>query len=426
MHTVVIGAGLLGVCTAYCLQQHGLEVTVVEAESGPALGASYGNGGYQQATVPDPWNAPGIGKLFLTAWKASLSGKADESPFVARTRAIPGLLGWGRRFLRHANEATYLQHTVANWRLAQYTLQVTQAIAEAEHISYHASHAGGLILFRSEDSLSGYEALAKHVAELGSRYERLDREALFQREPTLAPLGRKLAGAIYYPNDHAGDARAYCVGLAEAAQARGARFEYGQAVTDLKPLSDGVQVQLGGSTIKADRVVICAGVGSTLLAKKLGIKIPIAPAKGYSISVPMKTWEVKPTHVMADMGVHAGVNPMGDTLRVAGTAEFSGHNYDISPGRVDYLIGLLRELYPEKADEVDPAEIQPWAGLRPLCADGLPLIGPTPVPHVLLNTGHGGLGWTQAAGSGKALADQIVGLEPDLDLSPFALSRFNS
>lgn len=424
MHTVVIGAGLLGASTAYFLLRHGIEVTLVEAQAGPALGASFGNGGYQQATVPDPWNAPGVGRLFWSAWKASLFGQADDSPFVVRTRALPGLIGWGRRFLKHAFQASYLDHTIKNWHLAQYTLEVTRQVADAEQISYAASDQGGLILFRSHDSLESYEQLARHLAERGARYERLDRDALYTQEPSLARLESRLVGAIYYPDDRSGDARAYCLGLVKALEANGAAIAYDEPVQDLSVLADGIRVQGKHLDVKADAVVIAAGSGSPLLARQLGIHLPITPAKGYSISVPMDDWELKPKHVMADMGVHAGVNPMGARLRVAGTAEFSGHSSEITQGRVRYLVDLLRALYPAEADRVDIADVEPWSGLRPLCADGLPIIGESPVPGVYLNTGHGGLGWTQALGSGKALADRIAGLAPDLDLSPYSYSRF--
>ena len=424
MHTVVIGAGLLGATTAYFLRRHGMEVTVFEGRTGPALGASYGNGGYLQATVPDPWNAPGVGKIFMAAWMASLKGRADDSPFVAKTAALPGLFSWGRQFMRHAKQETYLDHTVKNWHLAQYTLAVTEQIAESADLQYDASTRGGLILFRSDDSLTAYEQLARHMSSLGAEYERLNRDALFEREPSLAPLGDQLVGAIYYPKDRAGNSRKFCEGLIAATQNMGARVEYNQPVASLASTADGVRVILKSSEVMADAVVIAAGVTSRSLANKVGISLPIAPAKGYSISVPMSDWDVKPQHVMADMGVHAGINPMGDTLRVAGTAEFSGENLDVTRGRVSYLIDLLRALYPDRAKNIDHDAIDPWAGLRPLSADGLPIIGETPVRGVYINSGHGGLGWTQAAGSGKALADRIAGLEPELDLKPYSPSRF--
>jgi len=152
--------------------------------------------------------------------------------------------------------------------------------------------------------------------------------------------------------------------------------------------------------------------------------LPIAPAKGYSISIPIPGQSNRPRHVIADMGIHAGVNPMGNVLRVAGTAEFSGFKEGVTTARIKYLLDLARQLFPTLVDSVEHDEIDPWGGHRPLSADGIPMIGPTRVHSVYVNTGHGGLGWTQSAGSGKALADKIAGKEPEIDLSDFSVARF--
>ncbi len=161
------------------------------------------------------------------------------------------------------------------------------------------------------------------------------------------------------------------------------------------------------------------------MAAQLGIRLPVAPAKGYSVSIPMADWSNPPRHIIADMGVHAGLNPMGDVLRVAGTAEFTGFHPGFSSARVEYMIDLVRAIFPTFAETIDAKQIDPWAGHRPLSADGIPMIGATGVDGVYVNTGHGGLGWTQAPGSSRALADLIAGVESGLDLSDYAVSRFN-
>lgn len=423
-HVVVIGAGLLGITTAYFLRRKGLDVTVLESADEPALGASYGNGGYYQSSAPDPWNAPGVMKVFWQAWRASLLGRVDRSAFAVRTSSLPGLLGWGAKFVRSATLETFQRNLLKNKTLAEYTQTVVKDLVVREALDFSRSTAGGLILFRDHQSMDGYVDIAKYVATHGARYDALDRQALLLKEPALSEVGEELVGAVYFPDDSAGNPRVFCQQLAAIAEDTGVDFRYGAAVSRIQPERGAVLAEVGGDQIVADAIVIAAGAWSKELAAPLGIALPIAPAKGYSISVPMADWANRPRHVIADMGVHAGINPMGDTLRVAGTAEFSGFKHGTSAARTDYLIGLVRAVFPSFAETIDRKRIDPWGGFRPLSADGIPIIGKTHVDRIYVNTGHGGLGWTQAPGSSKALADMIAGTEPGIDLGDFALARF--
>lgn len=425
MHVVVIGAGLLGVTSAYFLRRHGFSVTVLESAVGPALGASYGNGGYYQTSAPDPWNAPGVMKLFWRAWFAALRGHADRSAFAVRTSALPGLLGWGRRFLKNANAKTFQDHLIKNKRLAEYTQTVVADLVESEMLDFCRSTSGGLIIFRDDASMASYKGVAKYAGEDGARYEVLDRNTLLEKEPALSEVGDQLVGAVFFPDDSAGNPHAFCRQLAAIAESKGVEFRYDTSADGIQSSGSGISVATGQDVITADAVVIAAGARSKSLAAQLGVRLPIAPAKGYSISVPMEGWSNRPRHVIADMGVHAGINPMGDTLRVAGTAEFSGFRPGITPERTNYLIGLVRAVFPGFAETIDRTSIDPWGGLRPLSADGIPIIGKTHVDGVYVNTGHGGLGWTQAPGSSKALADQIAGVGPEFDLAAFSVARFH-
>ncbi|MFK7888515.1 MAG: FAD-dependent oxidoreductase [Gammaproteobacteria bacterium] len=421
---VVIGAGLLGITTAYFLRQHGYDVTVLERASEPALGASYGNGGYYQSTMPDPWNAPGALKMFAQAWMASITGKGDHSAFCARTSALPGLMSWGVRFLRNANRETFLSHLIKNKNLAQYTQTVVEDLVERETLDFARATDGGLVVFRKPEALESYGELAQWVSEHGARFELLDRDALLAKEPSLTEVGDELVGAVHFPDDSAGNSKIFCDQMAAIAQQNGVDFHYDTQVQKVSTTTEGVRVTTSEGEFAANALVIAAGVHSRALATPLGIDLPIAPAKGYSISVPMGGWSNRPRHVIADMDTHAGLNPMGDVLRVAGTAEFTGMRSGVSEERTRYLISLVRQLFPSFAKDVDPAQIDPWGGHRPLSADGIPMIGETPVKGVYVNTGHGGLGWTQAPGSSKALADLIAGDDSRFDLSGFSIARF--
>jgi D-amino-acid dehydrogenase len=185
-----------------------------------------------------------------------------------------------------------------------------------------------------------------------------------------------------------------------------------------------VAAQAGNQQLDADAFVLAAGSYTPGLARQLGIRVPVKPVKGYSITVPRGDWPDGPRIPVADDGLHAAVVPIGDQIRVAGTAEFTGLDVTIGRRRIENLENLLRMIYPGFADRLTDADKQPWCGLRPMSADGVPVIGSTSRPNVFVNTGHGHLGWTMAAGSGKALADHIVGEQPEIDLSDYHISRF--
>lgn len=398
---------------------------MLDQQSGPAQGASFANGGYSQASVADPWNAPGVGKVFIAAWLAGLSGRGEHSAFVARTRALPKLIPWGLKFLRYANNKDYFQHTLGNSTLARYTLSVLDELDEIEKLSYSQSDVGGLIAFRDAAALSAYQEFTRRICGEDTPFEFLDREALLLKEPSLRGAADALVGAVFFPGDRAANSRVFCEQLAVATKRHGADLLFDQEVQKIESNSSGVQIDTNHDAYRADALVIAAGTASKSLAAQLGIRLPIAPAKGYSISVPMKDWKNRPRHVIADMGIHVGVNPMGEVLRVAGTAEFAGLLPGISEERVAYLLSLTQQLFPDFAATIDRREIAPWAGFRPLSADGMPILGKCSADNVYLNTGHGGLGWSQAAGSGKAVADQIMGSKHAVDISDFSIRRFD-
>ncbi len=424
MKVAIIGAGLQGLCTAYYLAEAGVEVTVLERNDGPALEASFGNGGYFQAECPETWNQPGILGALPKWWWSSLGGNRKDAAKLLRTTELLRLLPWGLRFLRASNPETFFRHVALNRELAQYTLECMAALRRQTDIDYAHRACGCLIIFRSQGALEGYVPLLDHLGENGAEWRRVDRDAILQSEPSLRPIGDSLQGGILFPNDESGDSYRFSQGLAEMASRLGVQFEYGQPVSGIAADNGGVSIQAGAQEVRADALVIAAGAYSRRVAASIGVRLPIAPAKGYSLTIPLGDWPDRPRQVIADMGVHAGINVLGDSLRVAGTADFCGFDAHIDPGRIDYMVRLVETVLPEFAKVMDRSAIHPFAGLRPLSADGLPLIGATGVPNVYANTGHGGLGWTLAAGSAKALADRISGATPAIDLAPFSPLRF--
>ena len=300
-------------------------------------------------------------------------------------------------------------------------------IREETGIEYQFSDTGTLLLFRNQDSLEDYIKHAGFLSEecgVGSRT--LDRTELITLDSSLQPIRERLAGGIHFPGDAAGDCHIFCRSLAEILLNKDVGFRYGANVSQIIRNGSLFKVELfGGETLEADAIVVAAGAYSPKLVRPLGLRIPVYPAKGYSLTISMDGWENRPRHLMGDMDLHAGTNPLGgEVLRVAGTAEFTGYDKSIPAARVQNLSRLVEAIFPEFAEIMDRDGLNPWAGFRPMSSDGVPILGKTPIQGLYLNTGHGHLGWTMAAASGRSVADTIMGHTPEMDLGPYSIDRF--
>jgi D-amino-acid dehydrogenase len=420
MHVVVIGSGLLGVSTAYWLRALGADVTVIDRASGPGRETSFANGALLTPSMSDPWNAPGV------FWKLLGWLGREDSPMLLRPRAVPGLARWGIRFLRESAEPRFRANTLANMRLAQYSLASLHALRGNGAMQFDHAEVGTLKLVRNPGSFVAARRMAEWLAEHGVTSRALDREATVVLEPALGPIAAELVGSIHFPADEHGDAFRYCESVAAMAARDGVRFRYGTTVTalDLKGALI-ARVRTREGDVAADSVVVAAGSYSPQLVASTGIQVPVAPVKGYSISTEVPAGVAAPRIPILDEELHAVAVPLGTRLRLAGTAEFAGHDLSVPPARIENLVRLLERTYPEIAARVPRESIEAWSGLRPMSADGVPIVSRTPIGNLYLNTGHGHLGWTMAAGSGRALADLVMGRTPAIDLAPYALARFN-
>jgi len=421
MRTVVIGAGLLGLTTAWYLRQQGCEVLVIDRATGPGRETSFANGGMLHASQANPWNEPGV---FGHALK--MFGREDAA-LLFRLRALPGMIGWGLRFLHHSQPARYYRNFEKNAHLARYSLSLMGELRARIGNDYDHAARGTLKLFRDRAGVDAAARLCRQLADWGIAFDVVDGAGAVALEPALAPIAERLAGGLYFPADEAGDAQRFCELLAAAGAAAGIRFAYGSAIKRLLRSEDRV---LGVSTVdgawhESDAFVLAAGSYSAPLARQIGLSVPVQPAKGYSITVPCGAWAAPPRLPVIDDFLHAAVCPLGARLRVAGTAEFAGYDLRLTPSRIANLFGLLKQLYPAVQPHLDPAQVQAWTGLRPMSADGVGIMGATPVRNLFLNTGHGPLGWTMAAGAGKLVADEIVGAPPALDPAAYRLARFH-
>lgn len=418
---LVIGGGLAGVSTFYALASRGVEVTLIEGEAEAASGASYANGAMLTPSMSDPWNGPGVGK--------HLAASLFDSRAAMRLRLsqLPALARWGTEFLRNSTPARHMAATEANFSLAQYSLRETQRLATELNLAVADSPRGTLKIFESIEAMSGPTKLARRLEDAGLQFHILDVAATLAVEPALTPVADRIAGAIHYPDDAVGDARRYTLGLAAAACKSGGILRCGAPAGAISRSRDGFRVMVGDDVVMAQRIVIAAGHASPAISRKLGFRLPIAPAKGYSLTYRLEAGDDIPSTAIVDDAMHAAVVPIGgDRIRAVGTAEFAGADRRVDRQRIENLASLFARVYPTLARRIDRTAAVGWAGLRPMSADGRPFIGAAEVPGVWVNAGHGHLGWTMAAGSARLLARMMLGDTPEIVTHPFAIGSARS
>jgi D-amino-acid dehydrogenase len=418
MRVVVIGAGLSGVSSAWYLREAGHEVTVIERRDGAGLETSFANGGLVVPSQPDPWNAPGIVAKIL-----HYLGKED-SPFLLRPSAVPGMVGWGLRFLMNSRPEPWKRNTLAAVALAQYSLANLRALRAATGLAYPFGANGTMKIFRDQAQIDAQVGFAKMLEPFGVPWRVLDRAGTIAAEPALAAIAGQLTGAVLYPDDEYGDAHVFTQALAAKGAESGIVFRYGESVAGIEldgGACTGVRTDKG--RIAADAVLLAAAAWTPTLAKQLGFRVWINPVKGYSASVPLDGWNNAPRMGIMDDGLKVAIAPFNGVLRLAGTAEFAGWSPEMNDRRARNVLATGTSVLPDLAGQAARKGAKFWTGLRPVTPDGPPFVGPTPVKGVFINAGHGPLGWTFACGSGKLAADLITGAKPEIDPAPFSLSR---
>jgi D-amino-acid dehydrogenase len=415
---LVVGGGLAGLASAYALHEAGYRVELLERREEVALETSFANGGILTPSMPDPWNAPGV------HWRLLRWLGREDAPMLLRPGAIPGYFDWGLRFLAASSPRSFHAAMRANYRLCAYSVERMRAWRSALDLKYAMGTNGTLEVYRDARSYEGAVAELASLAPLGLKGTPLDPAATARLEPLLDEIRGDLVGAIHFPADESGDAFLFCRALRERLVERGVVIRLNSAVRSLH-LAAGEVTGVGtddGAFVPATQVVLAAGPWSRALLEACGVRVHVRPVKGYSLSIPIDP-DAGPRHALSDDTLHAVMTPLGATLRLAGTAEFSGWDLSLRPKRIEALWRLLKALSPTLAGKVDRSSARPWCGLRPMSADGRPYIGATAVPGLYVNTGHGHLGWTQAAGSATLLAQLMSGSPTRIDPRPFALSR---
>ena len=419
MRCIVIGAGLLGLTTAWFLRRSGAEVVVVERGAGPALETSFANGGMLHASQASPWNEPGV------VWQALRTLGHEDAALLIRLRAVPRMLGWMTRFFVNSSPRRYAANLARNARLAQYSLRVLDEHFSELGADFERADRGTLKIYRDRSDFEVAARVAEQCRDFDIPFRALDAAATVALEPALQSIESMLVGGIHFPSDVSGDAHLFCRALAAAAREAGVTFEYETQAERLVALGGritGVDTNVGFQ--RADKVVVAAGSHSTGLMRTAGVPLAVQPVKGYSITIAMNDWERKPSVPVIDEHFHAAVCPLGERLRVAGTAEITGFDDRLTPARIDNLFKLVEQVYPQGAAQIDRKATTQWCGFRPMSPDGVGLMGETRIDGLFVNTGHGHLGWTMAPAAGKLLADRMTGTPTAIPIEDYLPGRF--
>ena len=400
MKVIVLGGGVIGVSTAYYLAHAGAEVTVIERETGVALETSFANAGQVSPGYSTPWAAPGI-PLKAVKWLFQ-----KHAPLAIKPTLDPDQYLWLAPMLRNCTAGRYAVNKERMVRLAEYSRDCLDELRADTGLTYEGRRLGTTQLFRTQAQL---DAAARDIAvlqEAGVPYEVLDRAGVARVEPALAATADRLVGGLRLPGDQTGDCQLFCERLAALAKMRGVEFRYGANIEAIEADGDRVTgVRIDGRLETADRYVLALGSWSPQLLKPLGIRLPVYPLKGYSLTIPITDAAMAPASTVLDETYKIAITRFDRRIRVGGMAEVSGFDLSLDPRRRATLEKVVGDLYPKGGDL---ARAEFWTGLRPATPDGAPVVGATGLRNLFLNTGHGTLGWTMACGSGRDLADVIA------------------
>ncbi|RRV12323.1 D-amino acid dehydrogenase [Stutzerimonas xanthomarina] len=416
MRVLVLGSGVVGTASAYYLARAGFEVVVVDRQPAVAMETSFANAGQVSPGYASPWAAPGVP---LKAMKWLLQRHAPLA--IKLTGDIDQYL-WMAQMLRNCTAARYAVNKERMVRLSEYSRDCLDELRAETGITYEGRQLGTTQLFRTQAQL---DAAAKDIAVLqrsGVPYELLDRAGIARVEPALAQVSHKLSGALRLPNDQTGDCQMFTSRLAEMAVALGVEFRFEQNIQRLDYAGDRLAgVWIDGKLETADRYVLALGSYSPQMLKPLGIRAPVYPLKGYSLTVPISDPAMAPQSTVLDETYKVAITRFDQRIRVGGMAEIAGHDLSLNPRRRETLEMVVGDLYPQGGD---PSDAVFWTGLRPATPDGTPIIGATPYRNLFLNTGHGTLGWTMACGSGRVLADLLASKRPQISTEGLDIFRY--
>lgn len=410
MRVAVLGAGVVGVASAWYLARAGHEVTVIDRQPGAGLETSFANGGQISVSHAEPWANPHVLPKALK-WLGR-----EDAPLLFRARWDPALFRWMLKFLAECTPGRTRQNMHSIVAMALYSRAQLVALRGETGIEYDQLARGILHFYTDACEFELATRAAAVMREFGCDRQTLTPDECARIEPALASARPLLVGGDYTASDESGDAHKFTRELARLAAAQGVDFRYGQTVDQIETAGGEVTAfQLGGERVVADAYLVAGGSWSPALLAPLGIRLPIYPAKGYSATLALSEASVAPTVSLTDDGHKIVFSRLGQRLRVAGTAEFNGFNTELNPVRCAALIRRATQIFPDLHTIGEP---EFWCGLRPATPSNVPYIGRTRLSNLWVNAGHGTLGWTMACGSGAAIADLVSGRRPEPDF-PF-------
>ena len=419
MHVLIVGAGLVGMTTAYECRRAGYDVTLVDMADAVAAETSHANGGQIAVSESAPWSRPG-----LVGHALAKLGRAD-APFRLNLRCDAAQWRWLLSFLRNCAPSVHRRAIRRNWHLADYSRKVLRETRAAmgNDFDYQGAQLGILQFASCPQAVAEARRTIDELAEIGVSLEWLDAPEVAAREAALghAVESGRVCGAIWAADDESGDARIFTEKLGGHLAAQGVDIRLGVRVMDwLRDGADVRGVMTCAGALEADKVVLASGTGTNRLLQPLGVSLPMLPVKGYSLTFPVRDSEAAPHRSLTDLAQRLVMSRLGDRLRVAGYAEI-GTGGGIETRRVEAIRGHIGRLFP---DALDIEEATPWCGFRPMTADGAPVLGALAgVGNLFLNTGHGALGWTLCHATARMTAEMLGGAPPECDAAPFAPDR---
>jgi D-amino-acid dehydrogenase len=417
LRIAVIGAGIVGVTTAYELALDGHEAIVLERRASVAAETSFANAGVVAPGYVTPWAAPGM------PWKVMQHLFSRDAPVRFNGLRTLGELPWLWRFLLACRKPVHLANRSAMQQLARASRERMLELTHRLRLDYEQT-SGYLVLLRSERELKGARGGIHLLQELGTAHEVISGERARQIEPALNPA-TPLHAAIHLPQDGVGNCRQFAHLLKAEAHRLGARFRFDTAVSALVPGAQPLVKLANGVDLAVDAVVVCAGVDAAGLLAPVGVKLPLKPVWGYSVTAPVNHIDDHlpraPRSGLMDERFKVAISRLGQRVRVAGSAEIAGRADDMRISTLNTLYRVLEDWFPGSAVL---REAQHWKGARPMLPDGPPLLGDSGAAGIWLNVGHGSSGWALACGSAQVLARRIGGRDAGLDLTRLSITRW--
>ncbi len=414
MRAIVLGSGLLGVSSAYYLNQLGHEVTVIDRQASPAAETSFANGGQISVSHAEPWANPSA-PLKVLKWLAR-----EDAPLLFRIRSDLRQWLWVLQFLAECTPERTRHNIGQIVRLGTYSREMLQALRSETGIAYDQRSQGILHFYTDKREFDGALGPTEQMRALGCDRRVISADEAVRIEPALAHVRLQLAGATYTAEDESGDANLFARELVKLCEANGVKFLMNHTITALREAGgkiDHVEATDKDGRflrIRGDAYVLSMGSFSPLYAAPLGIRLPIYPAKGYSVTLPVKDESMAHRVSLTDDEYKLVFSRLGNRLRIAGTAELNGYDRDLNRVRCEAIVKRVEQLFPGAGDT---EQAQYWTGLRPATPSNVPIIGKSRLPNFFLNTGHGTLGWTHSCGSGKSIARIVSGMEPEVDFA---------